>query len=135
MPTTTFTITSIPYYDTYSQQYINVLSPNILPPGPLRERTRRLRISRPFNGEYTNNIRGGCRQSNCLLGLICDPIADVSCCNGCGWMTPNDLPDLITFLVSHGYTLDTRMTDMLNGSEVRTTFGKLVFVVTYVHTK
>lgn len=130
-PPITFTLSVLPHYDACSQQYINVISPNLLPPGPLRERTRRL-PSAYAPGRARAYEGNGC----CRLALL----SFCGCPGGGGrgrgqartdWMTPFDVPDLLTFLTSNGYHINARITDMLNGSEVRASPGKLLFVVSY----
>jgi hypothetical protein len=47
-------------------------------------------------------------------------------------MTPNEIPDLITFLLANGYQLETQLTTMLNQSEVKIAGNKkIAFMVTY----
>jgi hypothetical protein len=56
------------------------------------------------------------------------------CYNGDNLMTVDEVPTLISFLVSNGYTVDTSITKMFNQSEIRfdTNFGnKLICFITY----
>ena len=46
-------------------------------------------------------------------------------------MTPDEIPDLITFLISNGYQIETQITNMLNQSDIKLTNRKLAFTVTY----
>jgi hypothetical protein len=49
-------------------------------------------------------------------------------------MVTDEIPDLLSYLVSAGYTVDTSITKMLNNSDIRfdTTDGnKLICFVTY----
>jgi hypothetical protein len=49
-------------------------------------------------------------------------------------MLVDEVPDLISFLVSNGYTVDTSITKMLNQSEIRFdtyTGNKLICIITY----
>ena len=123
----TFTITSHTYYDEYRKNYRNILMVNVEPPGPLRLHVRRLRLPRlsPFRrNDYQSNFQGcGLAIFNSLL------IPDYR--YGLDLMTPDEIPYLITFLESHGYQIDTQITNMLNQSEVKLTDRKLVFNVTY----
>lgn len=123
----TFTITSHTYYDEYRKNYRNILMVNVEPPGPLRLHVRRLRLPRlsPFRrNDYQSNFQScGLAIFNSLL------IPDFR--YGLDLMTPDEIPYLITFLESHGYQIDTQITNMLNQSEVKLTDRKLVFNVTY----
>jgi hypothetical protein len=132
----TFTITSHTYYDQYSQNYRNILMVNVEPPGPLRLHIRPLKLPRlsPF---FQNNARNnyiGCGLAIVSLRrfFLANQINSYSNQKG-GFdlMTPDEIPFLITFLESHGYQIDTQITNMLNQSEVKLTDRKLVFNVTY----
>jgi transketolase N-terminal domain/subunit len=46
-------------------------------------------------------------------------------------MTPDEIPDLITFLIGNGYQIETQITNMLNQSELKLSNRKLGFTVTY----
>ena len=47
-------------------------------------------------------------------------------------MTPNDIPDLYSFLTANGYQIDTQLTNMMNQSQVKMTPGKqIVCLATY----
>jgi len=59
---------------------------------------------------------------------------NTGCKNSDNLMVTDDVPDLISFLVSNGYTVDTSITKMFNNSEIRfdTNVGnKLICFVTY----
>jgi hypothetical protein len=46
-------------------------------------------------------------------------------------MTPDEIPDLITFLIGNGYQIETQITNMLNQSEIKLSNKKLCFTVSY----
>jgi hypothetical protein len=129
---TTFTITSRPYYDEYRQNYKNVLMLNIEPPGPLRRFVRRIQPTlRNRNIDYDYNYDF----PKCGLALTSFRYYNASIdygYNKCAdYMTPEEIPDLMSFLLANGYQLDTQITNMLNQSEVKFANGKLVFAVSY----
>ena len=120
----TFTITSSPYYDRCSQQYQNILMLNIEPEGPLRSFVRRLRLPRltPFQTEKSEET----------CGLVLTNFFNNQNNNRNGLMTPNDIPDLYSFLTANGYQIDTQLTNMMNQSQVKLTPGKqLVCLASY----
>jgi len=128
----TFTITSQPYYDPCSQCYLNILMVNFEPEGPLKRFVRRIHLPRlsPFSrvdikrcGLALMSLRG--------FGYGLDYNAN---CGNNIFMTPNDIPDLISYLNANGYLIDTQITNMLNQSEVKLTNQKTVFTVTYFGT-
>lgn len=114
------TITSQPFYDEYRQCYKNILTVNNVPGGPLNKFVRKIKFPRlsPFQ------VPGPCTPiPKCGLALISY--------NNCGLMTPDDIPDLIAFLLSNGYQLETQITNMLNQSELKLTNKKIAFTITY----
>jgi hypothetical protein len=100
---------------------------NVVPDGPLNAFVRRLQLPRlsPFQ------TRDDCNQmKNCGLVLI-NPFQNVSCRKGCNYMTPNEIPDLYSFLTSNGYQIDTQLTNMMNNSDVKLTNSRIVCSATY----
>jgi hypothetical protein len=125
----TFTITSQPFYDEYNQCYKNILTINTEPQGPLRKFVKRINFPRlsQFQREGPCNEIPKC--GLVLYGLS----SNVNCFkgNGCNIMTPNNILDLTSFLLSNGYQIETQITNMLNQSEVKLTNSKLSFMATY----
>ena len=120
----TFTINTRPYYDQINQCYLNILTCNIEPQGPIRKYVRKLTLPKlsPFQ------VEGPCNPlNNCALALT---RLDGNC--GCSdLLTPNEIPDLISFLLGNGYQIETQLTNMMNGSNVKQTNKRLVMLVTY----
>ena len=126
----TFTITSSPYYDRYSQQYQNILMLNIEPEGPLRPFVRRLQFPR-LSAFQSDKLEEKC-------GLVLTNFLNNNQNynnnnkNKNGLMTPNEIPDLYSFLTANGYQIDTQLTNMMNQSQVKLTPGKqIVCLATY----
>ena len=130
----TFTITSQPFYDQYNQCYKNILMVNVEPSGPIRRIVRRIKIPRlsPFQRE------GPCNPiPKCGLALQSLNEYQIGCCktnSGCNLMTPDEIPDLVSFLIGNGYQIETQITNMLNQSELKLSNKKLGFTVTYYDT-
>ena len=129
----TFTITSNPYYDQYCKQYQNILMVNIVPDGPLGHLIRRLRLPRLYKeGSNYNGVDG------CGLAIV-NPFPNNTFSNSNsnsnlknGLLTPNEIPDLYSFLTANGYQIDTQLTNMMNQSAVKLTPGKqIVCMATY----
>ena len=135
----TFTITTRPYYDQYSQCYKNILLINIMPNGPLRLFVRRIRFPRLSTLHINWQGQGNCNNiDTCGFVLhrfgFCNDGQNIGNNNydsGCNLMTPNDIPDLISFLLSNGYQIETQITNMLNQSEVKLTNQRTVLSATY----
>ena len=126
----TISLFSEPYLDTYNQCYKNIITLNLVPQGPLRQIVRRIRFNplSPFK-----------RETNCnkiqLCGLALQSISNICYkTNGCGLMLVDEIPDLFSYLLSNGYTIDTKITNMLNKSDIQfdTQNGKtLICFITY----
>lgn len=129
----TFTITTQPFYDQYNQCYKNIMMVNAEPRGPIRKIVRRIKLPRlsPFQREGPCNPIPKC-------GLALQSLNQyTSCCkinSGCNLMTPDEIPDLISFLISNGYQIETQLTNMLNQSDIKLSNRKLAFTVTYYGT-
>ena len=122
----TFTITSQPYYDQYNQCYKNIMMVNVEPQGPLRKLVRRIKLPKlsPFQVEGPCNPIQKCGLALQGINYSCNK-------SGCDLMTPNEIHDLITFLLSNGYQIETQLTNMLNQSEIKVIDKRLAFTVTY----
>jgi hypothetical protein len=129
----TVSLFSRPYLDTYNQCYKNIITINLMPQGPLAKFVRKVQL--PILSEFKQP--GPCnRLEKCCLGLI--SIND-GCCNernknGSNLMVVDEVPNLISFLVSNGYSVDTSITKMFNQSDIRfqtENENKLICFITY----
>jgi hypothetical protein len=133
----TFTVTSQPFYDQYNQCYKNIMMVNIEPQGPLRQFVRRTKFPRlsPFQRDGPCNSIQQCGLTiQSLRGTTFASNQYTGCCkknSGCDLMTPDEIPDLISFLQANGYQLETQITNMLNQSEIKLSDRRLAFSVTY----
>jgi hypothetical protein len=46
-------------------------------------------------------------------------------------MSPNEMPNLISFLLENGYQIETQLTNMLNQSSLKLTNKRVGFTATY----
>lgn len=121
----TITITSQSFYDEYNQCYKNILTVNNIPCGPLNKFIRKIKFPKlsPFQRE------GPCTPiPKCGLALI---NMNINMCKCGQLMTPDDIPDLMEFLLGNGYQIETQLTNMLNQSDLKLTNKKIGFMVTY----
>ena len=120
----TFTITSQPFYDEYNECYKNIIMVNAEPQGPIRRIVRRIKLPKlsPFQQDNPCNPIQKC-------GLALQSLRGINYC--CNLMTPNEIPDLITFLTGNNYQIETQITNMLNQSEIKLADKKIGFIVTY----
>jgi hypothetical protein len=139
----TFTIISSPYYDRNCQQYQNILMVNTVPEGPLGAFIRKIQIPRLHREATSYSSIEGCGLA-ITNPFLSHPFNNVynsfsnnnnnNCKNGL--MTPNEIPDLYSFLTSNGYQIETQLTNMMNQSGVKITPGKqIVCMATYYDSK
>lgn len=115
MPKTTYCITSQTYYDNKNMYYKNILVINNPPKGPLSKFVRRLNVP-PVSAfaPYYNSLP-------CVNAIY-------RIDNPCELMTPDDIGNLYNFLLQHNYTIDTALTNMMNGSAVKGTNKLVCFI-------
>lgn len=128
----TVSLFSQPYLDTYNKCYKNIVVINLLPMGPLSQLVRFVNF--PKLSEFKQD--SPCSKiKQCGYALMTLGGCNTGCGkNGCDLMTTDEIPDLISYLASNGYTVDTSITKMFNTSEIRfdTNNGnKLICFVTY----
>ena len=123
---------SQPYLDTYNQCYKNIVVINLPPQGPLSSLVRRINF--PPLSEFKQP--GQCNPLK-QCGYALSSLSD--CNSSCGksgnnLMVVDEVPNLISYLLSNGYTVDTSITKMFNTSDIRfeTNMGnKLICFITY----
>ena len=128
----TYTLTMVPFYDTYNQCYKNIISINMIPEGPLKYLVTRTQNNR-LTCQYEQ--QNGCNneRNKCILAIR--NISNANCCKyntGCGLMTPDEIPNLFSFLSSNGYTIDTRITNMMNTGPVRLSNSQIICFISYL---
>ena len=125
----TVTLFSQPFLDTYNQCYKNIVTINLIPQGPLAQFVRKVQF--PPLSQFKQP--GPCsRINNCGLALTA---LNNICNKGCsGFMVVDEVPNLLSFLMTNGYSINTSITKMLNTSDIRfetENANKLICVVTY----
>lgn len=118
----TVSLFSQPYYDPCSQCYLNIITMNLPPMGPLFKITRRIKVyplsefKEPSNCSRLQTCGLGLRSLRFLDGYSGYSNNSYSCSD---LMTVDEIPDLFSFLLSNGYTIDTSITKMMNQSSIR----------------
>ena len=137
----TISLFSQPYYDPCSQCYYNIITMNLPPRGPLLKLTRRVKLyplshfKSPGNCSRLQTCGLGLRSLRFLedftIGNNFNNNNNYSCSD---LMTVDEVPDLFSFLLAHGYTIDTRITNMMNQSSIRyktNNSNELIALITY----
>jgi len=122
-----FALFSQPYLDRVNQCYKNIVVINNLPAGPLATYVKRVQfpILSPFKQP------GPCSPID-KCGLALTSLINNGCCGEL--MTVDEVPDLMTYLITNGYKVDTSLTKMFNASDIRfqtNNANKLICFVTY----
>ena len=134
----TVTLFSQPFLDTYNQCYKNIVTINLIPQGPLAQFVRRAQF--PPLSQFKQP--GPCsRINNCglalstLNGFFYNNNNNNNCNKNCSnLMVVDEIPNLMSYLLSNGYAINTSITKMLNTSDIRfetENANKLICVVTY----
>ena len=131
-PAKTVTLFSQPYLERFNQCYKNIITINMMPQGPLAQFVRRIQF--PPLSEFKQP--GPCSPlKDCGYALM-----SLNGCNsGCGkfgsdLMVVDEIPNLISYLVSNGYSVDTSITKMFNESDISfdtNTGNKLICFISY----
>ena len=125
----TFALFSQPYLDRYNQCYKNIVTINTMPTGPLSAFVRT--ISFPVLSEFKETHAPCSRTKKC--GLVVMSMENGCQCNGI--MDVDEVPSLMSFLMSNQYTINTDMTKMFNTGDLRfqtDNANKLICFVTFV---
>lgn len=138
----TFTLSYQPFLDTYNKCYKNIVTTSVMPQGPLRHLVRQIKI--PPLSQF--QVPGPCNPiQRCGLALVSLGVNQQyytgfsSGCgksgSGCGLMTPDEIPDLVAFLLENGYQVETQISNMINQSGVKLSNKNIIGTVTYYGSK
>ncbi len=137
----TFTLSYQPFLDTYNKCYKNIVTTNIMPQGPLRKLVRQIKMPplSPFQVPGPCNPIQQCGLAIGTLGMYNNYYTGQSGCgkygSGCGLMTPDELPNLFSFLLEHGYQIETQLTNMISQSGTKLSNKNIIGIVTYYGSK
>jgi hypothetical protein len=120
-----YTLMTRVFYDQYNQCYKNIVTINMMPEGPLKDFV--IRLQYPRLSEF--QVEGPCYKIP-KCGLALRSFSN-NCCNN-NLMTPNDIPNLFSFLSANGYHIDTSLTHMMNTSDVKLTTERIICFVSYI---
>lgn len=133
MSAKTVSLFSQPYLDKLNQCYKNIVVVNLPPQGPLSNLVKKVNF--PPLSEFKQSTPCSLLKQCGLALLSLNGYCSIGCNkNGDNLMVIDEVPDLISFLVSNGYTVDTSITKMFNDSDIRfdtNTGNKLICFITY----
>lgn len=124
----TVTFTVQPYYDPLNQKYVNIITVNSRPQGPLQQYVRKIKLHKLSPFEMSDSM-----QKCCLaLELFSNDQEHFLNRRDLNLMTSDDVPELLSFLLSNGYHMETQITNMLNQSKFSLSNNRnILFNVTY----
>ena len=125
-----YSLVGAPFYDERNQCYKKIIRINKMPTGNLTQIVKRIRSPRlsHFDTYGEGNGYGDC--SGCGSGSGNTPciFAVFHPNHKNKLLTIDELPDLMTFLVDNGYTIDTSITKMLMKSNVKPSNDLICYV-------
>jgi len=115
------TLSTIPYLKPCGN-YTNIITINSIPNGPLKKFVRRLSYPKlsPFQTYNQDQYR-----PRCILSLVMPFTGENRI------LEANDIPNLFQYLISNGYIIDTKITDMMNSSSIRLTNENILCFIRY----
>jgi hypothetical protein len=102
-----------PFLNTYLKSYQNILTLSAMPPGPLKNIV--FRMQSPKLSEFQSPVSCG---SSCLY-VLGRYTSGVNINDNDSFMYSDDIPSVLSYLQTNGYTIDTSLTTMLQKSEIR----------------
>jgi len=126
-----YTLTTQPYLDKFNQCYKNIIMINMVPEGPLQHFVRRVQLGplSPFQC-YQNACDPLQKCGLALINIGSLPYEYGYKCSS--FMSPNEIPDLFSFLLSNGYRIDTSITKMMNNSDIKLSNKNILCFFSYV---
>jgi len=92
-----------PYLDSSQQCYKNIITINMIPNGPLQTLVKKIHFNKLSSFQESSPCN---KRENCGYALV-------SPNNISHLLTIDDIPDLFSYLLSNGYTLDYQTTKLL----------------------
>ena len=102
-----------PILNSYSKTYQNIITLNTMPSGPLANM-----VTRQSPTKLSIFQEGGIQSSNCMFILLRYPKTGPQKYNQDCYMGADDIPSLLSWLNTNGYTIETEITKMLYKSRV-----------------
>ena len=120
-----YTISMTPYYDERNQCYKNILIINTMPSAPFNSIVKQINMPKLSEFQTYDNCCSPFKRCVYAIYKVGNDHAK-SCCE---LMTPDNIPELYNFLLTNGYKIDSSLTKMMNGSDVKMTNKLLCYVI------
>ena len=116
----TYSLSVQPYLDQYNKCYKKIVVINANPHGILSKYVKR--INPPKLSSFKQDSPC-CSNKKCIF-VICD-IND-NCLDK--FLSLDDIPNLFSFLITNGYTIDSKLTELMQNSKVKLSNDLLCFI-------
>ena len=130
--TSSFTVFVEAYLDTYNKEYLNIITVDKMPTGPLAP------LIVYINPQKLSPFQSQCAFSNNCTMAISRYYNKSACKNGNRFLLAEDIPSLLSFLQANGYNVDTTITKMIQRSNINIgntacdNKKKMICIVSYV---
>ena len=115
-----------PHYDSYSKEYIHIITTNRMPTGNLKNHIIHLNPTNSFNqSNYTNLSRLTNSSTQCGCLAISNSINNNNN-NNDTLLSINDIDLLVSFLLENQYTINKDITKIMNNNKIYVNNGKKV---------
>jgi hypothetical protein len=106
-----------PVLNSYFKSYQNILTVSSLPSGPLKNMVSRIKF--PKLSEFSTFSPFSPASIECGTYVLGRYTSSINMTNSDAFMYADDIPSVLSYLQTNGYTIDTSLTTMLQKSEVR----------------
>jgi hypothetical protein len=106
-----------PVLNSYFKSYQNILTVSSLPSGPLKNMVSRIKF--PKLSEFSTFSPFSPASIECGTYVLGRYTSSINMTNSDAFMYADDIPSVLSYLQTNGYTIDTSLTTMLQKSEIR----------------
>lgn len=106
-----------PVLNSYFKSYQNILTVSSVPSGPLKNMVSRIKF--PKLSEFSTFSSFSPASIECGTYVLGRYTSSINMSNSDAFMYADDIPSVLSYLQTNGYTIDTSLTTMLQKSEVR----------------
>ena len=123
--TLSYTLSIEPYLNTYTKQYQNIITIDKMPLGPLAQLVSR------YNSPKLSPFQVSNIENNCCKYAIRRHYGSGACRENY-FLTTEDIPSLLGYLNTNGYSIDSNTTKIVQKAGIGFTNKKMVCIFTYV---
>ena len=122
-----YSLVGAPFYDEINQCYKKIIRINKFPSGPLQQIVKRVRSTRLSQFDVFSYSCGTNAFNPPCIFVVCNPLSPHQ------FLTADELPELMSFLIDNGYKIDTSITKMLMKSNVKPSNDLICYISNISH--